>query len=152
MNTPKLEIKASLKMFLKQKKKTSLGAFFLRLLIIQVTIYVLFNVFIWLSPFLRHKACLSPMSSIVHCAVLCSVVSNSATPQTVALQSPLSVDFPGKNTGVGCHFLLQGIFPTQGSNLCSFMFPALAGRFFTTEPPGKPYYIRQMLNKNLMDI
>ena len=24
-------------------------------------------------------------------------------------------DFPGKNTGVGCHFLLQGIFPTQGS-------------------------------------
>ena len=25
--------------------------------------------------------------------------------------------FPGKNIGVGCHFLLQGIFPTQGSNL-----------------------------------
>ena len=25
--------------------------------------------------------------------------------------------FPGKNTGVGCHFLLQGLFPTQGSNL-----------------------------------
>jgi len=25
-------------------------------------------------------------------------------------------DFPGKNTGVGCHFLLQGIFPTQGLN------------------------------------
>ena len=24
---------------------------------------------------------------------------------------------PGKNTGVGCHFLLQGIFPAQGSNL-----------------------------------
>ena len=26
--------------------------------------------------------------------------------------------FPGKNTGVGCHFLLQGIFLTQGSNAC----------------------------------
>ena len=24
--------------------------------------------------------------------------------------------FPGKNTGAGCHFLLQGIFPSQGSN------------------------------------
>ena len=24
--------------------------------------------------------------------------------------------FPGKNTGMGCHFLLQGIFPTQGLN------------------------------------
>ena len=27
-----------------------------------------------------------------------------------------SWDFPGKNTGVGCHTFLQGIFPTQGSN------------------------------------
>ena len=26
-------------------------------------------------------------------------------------------DFPGKNTGVGCHFLLQGIFQTEGLNL-----------------------------------
>ena len=25
-------------------------------------------------------------------------------------------DFPGKSTGVGCHFLLQEIFPTQESN------------------------------------
>ena len=25
-------------------------------------------------------------------------------------------DFPGRNIGVGCHFLLQGTFPTQGSN------------------------------------
>ena len=25
--------------------------------------------------------------------------------------------FPGNNTGVGCHFLLKGVFPTQGSNL-----------------------------------
>ena len=30
--------------------------------------------------------------------------------------SSISGIFPGKNTGVGCHFLLQGIFPTQGSN------------------------------------
>ena len=26
-------------------------------------------------------------------------------------------NFPGKSTGVGCHFLLQGLFSTQGSNL-----------------------------------
>ena len=31
---------------------------------------------------------------------------------------PLSMDFPGKNTGVGCHFLLQRILPTQGWNPC----------------------------------
>ena len=27
---------------------------------------------------------------------------------------PRPWDFPGKSTGVGCDFLLQGIFPTQG--------------------------------------
>ena len=37
-----------------------------------------------------------------------------ATSWTVAHQAPPSMNFPGKNTGVGCHFLLQGIFPTQG--------------------------------------
>ena len=31
-------------------------------------------------------------------------------------------DFPGKNTRVGCHFLLQGIFLTEGSNLLSLVF------------------------------
>ena len=36
-------------------------------------------------------------------------------PWTVAHQVPLPWNFPGKNTGVDCHFLLQGIFPTQGS-------------------------------------
>ena len=46
-----------------------------------------------------------------------SVMSTDfATPQTVAHQAPLSMGFPSKNTGVGYHFLLQGIFLTQGSN------------------------------------
>ena len=38
------------------------------------------------------------------------------TPWNVAYQSPQSMEFSSKNTGVGCHFLLQGLFPTQGSN------------------------------------
>ena len=55
-------------------------------------------------------------------------------PMTGTLQA-LSVGFPRQDsTGVGCHFLLQGIFPTQGSNLRLL----LAGRFFATEPPRKP--------------
>ena len=40
-------------------------------------------------------------------------------------------DSPGKSTGIGCHFLLQGIFPTQRLNL-SLLSPATVGRFFTT--------------------
>ena len=38
-------------------------------------------------------------------------------------------DSPGKNTGVGCHFLLQGIFPTQGSILHQ-SYVSRIGRWF----------------------
>ena len=46
-----------------------------------------------------------------------SVVSDSATPWTVAHQDPRPWDSPGKNPGLGYHSLLQGIFSIQGSNL-----------------------------------
>ena len=42
-------------------------------------------------------------------------MSGSVTPWTVAHQAP-PWGFPGKSTGVGCHLLLQGIFPTQVLN------------------------------------
>ena len=49
------------------------------------------------------------------CMLSCSAVSDSATPWTVAHQAPLLPrNYSGKNTGVGCPFLLQGIFLTQG--------------------------------------
>ena len=40
-----------------------------------------------------------------------------ATPWNVARLAPLCMEFSGKNTGAGCHSLIQGIFPTQGLNL-----------------------------------
>ena len=40
-----------------------------------------------------------------------------ATPWTVTRQAPLSTGFPRQEYRVGCHFLLQGIFPARGSNL-----------------------------------
>ena len=45
--------------------------------------------------------------------------------------------FSGKSTRVGCHFLLQGIFPTQGSNFISCV-SCIAGGLFTTKPLRKP--------------
>ena len=46
-----------------------------------------------------------------------SVVSNSVeTPWMESARVLCPWDVPGKNTGVGCHFLLQGIFLTQGLN------------------------------------
>ena len=43
-------------------------------------------------------------------------------------------DFQDKSTGVGCHFLLQGIFPTQGSNPG---LPHCRQMLLPSEPPGK---------------
>ena len=54
-------------------------------------------------------------SLMFSCVLSHSVVSNSLRPYG---QYPARLlcpwDSPGKNTGVGCHALLQGIFPTQG--------------------------------------
>ena len=69
---------------------------------------------------------------IAHPHVLCLVAQLCPT-----LCDPMDCSSPGtsvhddslgKNTGMGCHALLQGIFPTQGSN------PGL----LLSEPPGKP--------------
>ena len=56
------------------------------------------------------------LHSVCVCAQSLSLASLFATPWTIANQAPLSMAFSGKNTGAGCHFLLQGIFPTQGLN------------------------------------
>ena len=46
-----------------------------------------------------------------------SIMSDSfAIPWTVSCQAPCPWSSPGKDTGVGCHFLLQGIFLIQGLN------------------------------------
>ena len=68
---------------------------------------------------------------ICHCTVLCLVTQSCLTLcDPMDCSSPGSSvhgDSPGKNTGVGCHALLQGIFPSQGLNQVS----CTVGRFFT---------------------
>ena len=53
-------------------------------------------------------------------------------------------DSPGRNTGVGCHAILQGIFPTQGSNLSLLSLLQIGRRVFYQAPPGKPYLPTQI--------
>ena len=50
------------------------------------------------------------------CVCVVSRVQLYVFPWTVAHQAPMSMNYLGKNTGVCCNFLLQGIFLTQGSN------------------------------------
>ena len=64
------------------------------------------------------------------------------TQWTVACQALLSMGFSRQEYWSGCHFLLRGIFPTQGSNLCLLHLLALTGRFLTIELPGKPQSLR----------
>ena len=56
-------------------------------------------------------------------------------PSTIAHQAPVSIGFPRQEYWDGLPFPSPGDLPNPGIKPGS---PALAGRFFTTEPPGKP--------------
>ena len=69
----------------------------------------------------------------------CSVTSNSLQPHGLQPTRLLCLwNFPGKITGVGCHFFLQGIFPIQGSNLCLVCLLLRQVDSLPLVPSGKP--------------
>ena len=75
----------------------------------------------WILYHLSHKG--SPYICVWVCVCGCVCVRGLVAKAGLTLVTGLqpsrllcSWDFPGKNTGVGCHFLLQGIFPTQEAN------------------------------------
>ena len=75
-----------------------------------------------------------------------SVVSDSSRPhglQPTRLLSPWN--FPGKSTGAGCHFLLQGIFLTQGSNPG---LPHCSQMLLPSEPLGKSKQAKYLYIEN----
>ena len=77
-----------------------------------------------------------------------SVMSDSLQlygPQPARLLHPW--DSAGKKTGVGCHFHLQGIFLTQGSNLRLFHLLHWQTGSLPLTPPGKPFVWDQFLLK-----
>ena len=72
-----------------------------------------------MSPSTPRVSSCSPGPQLLY--VLCLVAQSGPTlfdPRDCSLPgSSVHGDSPGKNTGMGCHALLQEIFPTQGSNL-----------------------------------
>ena len=92
-------------------------------------IYVVYSMHIYYTHIDTCAVC-------VHTRVLCvlsrSVVSNSLQPVDCSpAGSSVHGDSPGTNTGVGCHALLQGIFPTQGSSLCAHICDTYTKRVMT---------------------
>ena len=77
----------------------------------------------------------SPYPTVV-CAQLLSHVQVFETPWTIAYQTPLSLGSPRQEYWSRLPFLSPGDLPNTGIEPES---PALAGRFFTTEPPEKSY-------------
>ena len=70
---------------------------------------------------------------------VCSVAQSRVTFAIPwSFQVPLSMGFPGKDTGVSCHILLQGIFLTQGSNPPLLCLLYWQGDSLPLVPPGKP--------------
>ena len=61
------------------------------------------------------------------------------TPWTVACQAPLSIGFPRQEYWSRLSFPTPGDLRDPGIEHVSLTPPALAGRFFTTMPPGKPF-------------
>ena len=57
-------------------------------------------------------------------------------------------DSPGKNTGVGCHALLQGLFPTQGSSPRLLRLLHWQVGSLPLAPPGKPLNLLYYLSTN----
>ena len=64
------------------------------------------------------------------CLTLCN--SMDCSPPGSSIHETLQA-----RVGVGCHFLLQGVFPTQGLNACLLH----CRQIFTTVPPGKSSFI-----------
>ena len=80
------------------------------------------------------------------------VVSDSfGTPWTVACQTPLSLGFARQEYWSGLPFPIRGDLPDPRIEPMSSVSPALAGKFFTTEPRGKPY-IKTLRQYTIMEL
>ena len=71
-------------------------------------------------------------------AKLLSCVQLFATPWTIDHKAPLSMRVPRHEYWRGLPFPSPGDLPNPGIERASLVSPALAGGFFTIEPPGKP--------------
>ena len=61
-------------------------------------------------------------------------------------------NFPGQNTGMGCHSLLQGIFPTQRSNLCLYVSCISRELLYHWHHLGRPFTAIVCYKKSIFNV
>ena len=81
-------------------------------------------------------------------SVVLSCVQLFVTPWTVTCQAPLSMEFSRQEYWSRLPFPTSGDLPNPGIKPTSLASPALAGRFFTATPPGKPHLITVTYTKS----
>ena len=78
----------------------------------------------------------------IKCCAALSHIQPFVTSLTVGHQAPLSMGFSSQEYWSGLPFPTPGNVPDTGIEPISLVSPALAGRFFTTEPPWKASEIK----------
>ena len=91
-----------------EKKKADWGEILISLWYFLLTFYVLFHYLL--------KTMQRLFITTVYTCENESEVAQSCPTLCDPMDCSLPWDFPGNSTGVDCHFLLQGVFPTQGLN------------------------------------
>ena len=95
----------------------------------------------------RWKVTFAGLSAVRACLMLSGLsrVQFFVTPRTAAHKALSSTGFPAKNTGVGCHLLLQGIFPTKDqtciSNVSSFLIFVFFFQWKCYKPSAAAFYL-----------
>ena len=85
------------------------------------------------------------LSSTLCCCLVAKSCLTPCDPMNYSLPGSCPWDFRGKNMGVSCHFLLQGIFPTWGLNIGRW----LLYRWTIRETPVTPFRKEQVLPHSL---
>ena len=98
--------------------------------------------FIWFFFRAQSESKILPVRRALWCMrarmLSCSVMTDSLRPHRLALQTPLSMEIQGKNAGMGSHFFLQGLLPTQRSNSCLLHLLHWQADSLSLSHPGSP--------------
>ena len=124
---------------------------FLHLVYLQYLVFLIFFLYIIYGCNFFYLTLVSFLKLLCTCAQLFSHVRLFTNPWVLACQTPLSVEFSSQEYWSGLPFPSPGDLPNPGIELTSPASSAFAGKFLTTEPPGKPQYkllyIRKVRNK-----